>query len=336
MNNFNCSQVLAAGECISAGSMALAMQSLGINSKSINAFQVPITSIMHNGEHIIHSIAVDEINKLLNQDCVPIITGFQAIDEQNNLVVIGRGGSDTTAVALSVALKSKNCYIYTDVNGIYPINPSLCYTSYKKEINTTEMLEVASAGAQVIAVRAARLAKKYDINLYIRSSFENIDGGTLVSEGFNLSNALEKCIVNTITVNKDIALCTISNITKAQWFESISKKVQASGVKVSLLSFQASISFIIDSKDEPQLTSVLNSIDLLDFRFNIVHEYATILMSGTGLTELDTINRIYEVMQDIGAVVYSEVYLETLAIILVDKVKYLEILLKLKEKFKVI
>lgn len=174
------------GEQISVALMAMAFDKLRIPAISLNAFQVRMLTDKIYGDSNLIKIETDRIEKELSQNKIVIVTGFQGIDAENNYTTLGRGGSDTTAVALAAALKADSCEIYTDVEGVYTADPRVVPNAIKlSNISYDEMLEFSNLGASVLHNKSVKLAKENGIKLVVRSSLTEEDGsivGNTVSE----------------------------------------------------------------------------------------------------------------------------------------------------------
>lgn len=180
------------GEQISVSLMAMAFDKLGIPAVSLNAFQVRMLTNENYGDAKITKIETERIEKELNQDKIVIVTGFQGIDKNNNYTTLGRGGSDTTAVAIAAALKADSCEIYTDVDGVYTADPRIVNNAIKLDnITYDEMLEFSNLGAGVLHNKSVEIAKKNNIKLIVRSSM-NEEEGTAVSDYYKKSCNLPK------------------------------------------------------------------------------------------------------------------------------------------------
>lgn len=165
------------GEQMSVALMAMAFSVLGIPAVSLNAFQAKIHTTSDHGNARITNIETDRIREELAQRKIVVVTGFQGINENNDYTTLGRGGSDTTAVALAAALHADACEIFTDVDGVYTADPRKVPTAKKlDEISYDDMLDMALNGAQVLHSRCVELAKKTDIPLVVRSSMNHMEG----------------------------------------------------------------------------------------------------------------------------------------------------------------
>src|SRR5262249_52760593 len=183
--------LLATGEQISIALMAMAIQSLGQPAISFTGAQIGIVTDSYHTKARIKNISTQRINQALDEGKIVIVAGFQGIDENYNITTLGRGGSDTTAVALAAVLKLQTsvgagevgCEIYTDVDGVYTTDPRVVAQARKLDfISYDEMLELASVGAAVMHSRSIEFAKKFDVPIHVRSSFSDADGTWVVPE----------------------------------------------------------------------------------------------------------------------------------------------------------
>ena len=166
--------LLAVGEQITVSLMAMAFYKLGVPAVSLNAFQVKMFTNSNYGDAELTKIETERIRKELSEKKIVIVTGFQGIDENQNYTTLGRGGSDTTAVALAAALKADSCEIYTDVDGVYTADPRIVSDAIKLEnVSYEEMLEFSNLGAGVLHNKCVKIAKENDIKLVVRSSLTN-------------------------------------------------------------------------------------------------------------------------------------------------------------------
>ncbi len=201
--------VVSTGEQVSSGLLALVLNDMGCQAKSLLGFQVPITTDSSYTRARISEIGKKRILKELEEGTIVVVAGFQGIDMDGNITTLGRGGSDTTAVALATALEADLCEVYTDVKGVYTTDPNMCTDARKlKKITYDEMLEMSSLGAKVLQTRSVEFAKKYHVSLMVRSSFSDEDGTLVVME----DKDMEKVIVSGITYNKDEAKISLVRV----------------------------------------------------------------------------------------------------------------------------
>ncbi len=201
--------VVATGEQVSIGLVAMAIQAQGGKATSFLGHQVQIVTDSTFSKARIKRIDAEPIIELLKQKHIVVVAGFQGQDEQGNVTTLGRGGSDTTAVALAAALKADACEIYTDVDGVYTTDPNVCPAARKLDrISYEEMLDLASVGAKVLQIRSVEFAMKYKVPLWVKSSFTD-DPGTLVCEE---DKSMENVVVSGIAYDKNEAKIAISGV----------------------------------------------------------------------------------------------------------------------------
>jgi aspartate kinase len=203
--------MVSTGEQVTIGLTALALMDLGIKAKSYTGAQVRIvTDSAFTKARILH-IDEERIRTDLNAGNVVVVAGFQGVDEQGNITTLGRGGSDTTGVALAAALKADECQIYTDVDGVYTTDPRVEPNARRlKSITFEEMLELASQGSKVLQIRSVEFAGKYKVKLRVLSSFEEEGEGTLIT--FEENDNMEQPIISGIAFNRDEAKITVLGV----------------------------------------------------------------------------------------------------------------------------
>jgi aspartate kinase len=194
--------LVSTGEQVSIALLAMALKSMGCDAKSYLGFQIKIATDSVFGKARITGIESEKIFSDLKNGRIVVVAGFQGIDESDNITTLGRGGSDTTAVAVAAALKADVCEIYTDVDGVYTTDPNICPKARKlPKVSYDEMLEMASLGAKVLQIRSVEFAKKYNVPIHVRSSF-NDNPGTIVCKE---DEEMEKVVVSGVTYNKNEA-----------------------------------------------------------------------------------------------------------------------------------
>ena len=206
--------VVSSGEQITAGLMAVALQELGIEARSWMGWQLPILCSESHGKARIEDIAPEKMLESMGTKKVAVLAGFQGVSKNGRIATLGRGGSDTTAVALAAALKADRCDIYTDVDGVYTTDPRITKKARKiDKISYEEMLEMASLGAKVLQTRSVEMAYKHDMPLQVLSSFDEAIGsempGTLVTREEDI---MEKQVVNGVTYAKNEAKITLFDV----------------------------------------------------------------------------------------------------------------------------
>ncbi len=206
--------IASTGEQVSVGLLALALQNLGLKAKSYTGWQVKIMTDSAFTKARILSIDDANIRRDLANGYVAVVAGFQGIDEHGNITTLGRGGSDTTGVALAAALKADECQIFTDVDGVYTTDPRVVPEARKLEsITFEEMFELASLGSKVLQIRSVEFAGKYKVKLRVLSSFTEFDSndrGTLIT--YEEDNDMEQAIISGIAFNRDEAKLTVTGV----------------------------------------------------------------------------------------------------------------------------
>jgi aspartate kinase len=201
--------LLAAGEQVSTALLTLALKSLGERARSFLGHQVRIETDSAYGRARIKSIDSNRITRALKEGEIVVVAGFQGVDEEDNITTLGRGGSDTSAVAIAAALNAEVCEIYTDVEGVFTTDPNICPTAKKLDrISHEEMIEMASTGAKVLQIRSVELAMKFSVPVHVRSSFSEAPGTWLVEE----DQAMDSVLVSGVTYDKNEAKITILKV----------------------------------------------------------------------------------------------------------------------------
>jgi aspartate kinase len=201
--------LLATGEQTTAAILAMMLKSMGYPSQSLLGHQAEVITDCAFGNARILDIRAGRIKALLQSRKIVVVAGFQGCDTDGNITTLGRGGSDTSAVAIASALNADMCEIYTDVNGIYTADPNICEKARKlNKISYDEMLEMASLGAKVLQIRSVEFAKKYNVPVHVRSSFSEKEGTMVVNEDADM----ERLVVSGVTCNKNEARITLKKV----------------------------------------------------------------------------------------------------------------------------
>jgi aspartate kinase len=206
--------IASTGEQVSIGLLSIALHKLGLKARSYTGFQVPIRTDDAYSKARILAIEEQNVRRDLAAGNVVVVAGFQGIDERGNITTLGRGGSDTTGVALAAALKADECQIYTDVDGVYTTDPRIVPEARRLDTVTfEEMLELASLGSKVLQIRSVEFAGKYKVKLRVLSSFTDVnstDMGTLIT--FEEDENMEQAIISGIAFNSDEAKITVLGV----------------------------------------------------------------------------------------------------------------------------
>ncbi len=217
--------LLSSGEQVTVALFAMAVKDEGMNAVSLLGDQVKISTDNTHTKARIKEINADLIKQHLDNGTIVVVAGFQGVTADGDITTLGRGGSDTTAVALAAALKADQCEIFTDVDGVYTTDPNICSRARKIDrITYDEMLELASLGAKVLDIRSVGLAKRFKVPVHVRSSFTETEGTWVVEE----DDTMESMLVSGVTYNKNEATITISRVpdtpgTAAKLFTPISE-----------------------------------------------------------------------------------------------------------------
>ncbi len=203
--------VASTGEQVTIGLLAMALMELGLKARSYTGAQVRVLTDSAFTKARIVSIDEERLRADIAAGCIPVVAGFQGVDGAGNLTTLGRGGSDTSAVALAAALKAEECQIYTDVDGVYTTDPRIVPEARRlRTITFEEMLEMASLGSKVLQIRSVEFAGKYKVRLRVLSSFEEEGEGTLIT--FEEDETMEQAVISGIAFNRDEAKITVTGV----------------------------------------------------------------------------------------------------------------------------
>ncbi len=201
--------LVSTGEQVTIALLSMCLQSMGYNAKSYLGYQIPMVTDKAHAKARIKSIDDKKIREDLKSGTIIVVAGFQGTDGEGNITTLGRGGSDTSAVAVAAALKADVCEIYTDVDGVYTTDPRMVPSARKIEkISYEEMLEMASLGAKILQIRSVEFAKKYNVVVHVRSSFDDSPGTLVMKE----DHEMETVLVSGIAYNKDEAKISIFGV----------------------------------------------------------------------------------------------------------------------------
>ena len=210
--------VVATGEQVTIGLLALALQQIDVKARSWLSWQIPIRTDNAYGKARIQEIDTTEMARCMAAGEVPIVPGFQGVSSDGRITTLGRGGSDTSAVALAAALKAERCDIYTDVDGVYTSDPRMVEKAHKMDrVTYEEMLEMASLGSKVLQTRSVELAMNHHVRVQVLSSFDaaigsDLPGTLVVDEEEIMAQGLEKSVVSGVAYSKDEAKVTVTRV----------------------------------------------------------------------------------------------------------------------------
>lgn len=281
--------LVSTGEQISVALLAMALLKRGIKGKSYTAYQLGIKTNSSHSRARILDVEVSKITSELNEGVVPVITGFQGMNELGDITTLGRGGSDTTGVALAVALKADECQIYTDVDGVFTTDPRVCNKArLLKEVSFEEMLELSSSGAKVLQLRAVEYASKFNLPLRVLSSFREGEG-TLVQEEKDI---MERPIVSGISSIDSEAKLTIRGVPDVPGVAAkILSPISEAGIEVDVIVQNISadnntdFTFTVDKSDAKKAEDILQntSMTLGGGSIEVDDEIAKISIVGRGM-----------------------------------------------------
>jgi len=231
--------LVSTGEQKTIALVAMAVQALGVPARSFTGAQVRVRTDTAHTRARIQTIDTGPVRDELARGTIVVIAGFQGMDRDGNITTLGRGGSDTSAVAVAAAIEADVCEIYTDVEGVFTSDPSLVPTARKlQRVAYDEMLEMASLGAKVLQIRAVKFAKQYGIPLHVRSAFSDQEGTWVVTE----DDVMEKLVVSGVTYNRDEAKVTIFGLPDTPGVAArIFAEISESGVVVDVIVQNVSI-----------------------------------------------------------------------------------------------
>jgi aspartate kinase len=300
--------LLSSGERVTGALTAMAIQKIGYGSMSFTGRQVGIRTDGSHTKAMIEFIETSRLKVALEEGKIPVVAGFQGINEFEDVTTLGRGGSDTTAVAIAAALKADLCEIYTDVKGVYTADPRIVPDARKMErISYDEMLEMASLGAKVLHGRAVEFAKKYDVPLVVRSSF-NQDPGTLVTKE---DGDMEKIIVTGLAHDKNQARITIMGVPDRPGIAAaVFKSVAASNINIDMIVQNVSsadhatdISFTVSKSDGKRAFDITKNVsDEMGTRgVNMNSEVSKVSIVGVGMqSHFGVAARMFETLSKEG------------------------------------
>jgi aspartate kinase len=281
--------LVSTGEQVTVTLLAIMLNGMGYPAKSFLGFQVRVRTDQAFKKARILDVDTEAIRAELKKGVIVVVAGFQGIDSENNITTLGRGGSDTSAVALAAALKADICDIYTDVDGVYTTDPNICSNARRLDrITYDEMLEMARAGAKVLQPRSVELAKKFNVPVYVKSSFTD-EGGTLVTRE---EKEMEKEVVSGVTYDRDQAKITVIHVpdrpgVAARIFMPLSEK----NILVDMIIQNASIqghtdlTFTVSRKDIREATQIISEVvrDVGAEKLEVDDNVAKVSIIGVGM-----------------------------------------------------
>ncbi len=298
--------LLATGEQVSISLLAMAIQAQGFDVISLTGAQCGIQTTQVHKKARIESIRTERLNMELGNGKIVIVAGFQGINADNDITTLGRGGSDTTAVALAAALDADRCEIYTDVDGVYTADPRKVKTAVKLDaISYDEVLEMASLGAQVLHPRSIELARKYKVPLMVRSSFSDNPGTEIIEV-----NQLEKVSVRGISLDENIAKITIVDVPDQPGVAfTLFSRLASQHVRVDTIIQSAhrdtvnDISFTVNDEDKEQALAITEAYAKEIKAHSVLHDAGVAKLSvvGTGIAgNTDVAAKLFGSLSELG------------------------------------
>jgi len=246
--------LLATGEQTTVSLMAITLSAMGYPAESMLGYQVCVRTSDAYGRARIQEIGKERIQDLLAQNKIVIVAGFQGEDQNGNITTLGRGGSDTSAVAIAAGLNADVCEIFTDVDGVYTADPNVCKKARKiHRISYDEMLNMSSLGAKVLQIRSVEFAKKYQVPIHVRSSFNEEQGTMVVNE----EKDMERVVVSSVTHNKNEARITLSRVPDVP---GVAAKVLRAMADAGII-----VDMIIQNTRQTNLTDITFTVSKTDY-----------------------------------------------------------------------
>ncbi|MBI4515353.1 MAG: aspartate kinase [Deltaproteobacteria bacterium] len=295
--------LLATGEQSAVALLAMALRDLGQPAQSFVGHQIRIETDSAFGRARIQRIDADNLLRVVDEGKVAVVAGFQGVDAADNITTLGRGGSDTTAVAVAAALKADVCEIYTDVDGVYTTDPRICPGARKLErISFDEMLELASLGAKVLQIRSVEFAKRYQVPLHVRSSFSDVAGTWVVPE----DQGMEDVLVSGVTVDRDETKITLIRVPDRPGLAArVFGPLAAANIVVDMIIQNASaegftdLTFTVPRADFQHALSIVNSLAQEIGAAGVAHatEVAKVSIVGLGMrSHAGVAGKMFEVL----------------------------------------
>ena len=282
--------LLSTGEQISASKLAILLNMLGYKAISLTGWQAGIYTNSDYQSSKIINIDATRINKELNQGKIVIVTGFQGVDEKENITTLGRGGSDTTAVAIAAAIKAKHCYIFSDVDGVYTADPRDVKLAHKlNSISYEEMSYISGEGAKVLHDRCVELAEKYNMPIIAACTFNK-------NKGTEITDCMEETVIKSIIKNDNILTIEIDGINNQY---ELLKKLTKNNIKIGKYNFEnGKLSFTINKEKRAKLEKILDK----EKGKTTINSVTKISIVGSGISNhmeiLEVVLKVFEEIKD--------------------------------------
>lgn len=282
--------LVASGEQVSVSLLSMALTKLGTNAQPLLAHQLDIRTDSTHAKARIKSINKQMLLNLTDKNIIPVIAGFQGIGDDESITTLGRGGSDTSAVAIAAALSLPTCEIYTDVPAVYTADPRLVPKAKEmKQVSIDEMMEMASLGSKVLHTRSVELAGKYNIKIHLRSTFEKREGTWIVPEVSLMNSSMENPLVTGITHDDNTTVIKIYPIpSDVSFIADLFKKLAEAGVVVDIISQSHAnrgqrLAFSVSKEDSLQAEKITSSYIPSNCKIEIIKDVSKVSIVGMGM-----------------------------------------------------
>lgn len=286
---------LSSGEMVSASLLSLCLQEIGVNARSILAWQLPIITDLSYSKALVKVVDNSLILECLNNNIIPVIAGFQGVNTENRITTLSRGGSDITATLIAASIKADRCDIYTDVEGVFSADPKIIdYARKIAHIGFEEMLELSSSGAKVVHERSVAIAMKYNIPTRVLSSF-NTSSGTLITCRENIIEETNK--TTSITSNKDLFQLKIQGL-KINFLEICNTLLRKNIGVNFIINEGCTFNCVVNSLDKSKLEMFLNDLQAksLITDFSVNNNISIISVVGYGINNNILISNVVEIL----------------------------------------
>lgn len=276
--------LVASGEQVSIALLTIALGKAGVKAKPYLAYQLGIETDSVFAKARIRSISTAELENTLKAGVVPVIAGFQGVDEDRNITTLGRGGSDTSAVAVAAALRLPACEIYTDVPAVFTADPRLVPRAREiPKLSFEEMMEMASLGSKVLHVRSVEIGAKHGVRLHVRHTFQEREGTWIVPEG----EVMENPVVSAVTHDAQTVVFKLAPIPRdVQFIANLFSVLSDRGVSVDIITqsqLDGSLAFSVTAEDEPLTRTVLEGFKPAGVKVETIDDVAKISTVGVGM-----------------------------------------------------
>ena len=300
--------LLASGEQVSIALLTIALEKRGVKAEPLLAHQVGIKTDGLSSKARIQYVNTEKLLSLVESDCIPVVAGFQGMAEGNKLTTLGRGGSDTTAVALAAALGCEECEIYTDVPAVFSADPRLVPEAREiSRLSFEEMMEMASVGSKVLHFRCVEIAAKYNVKIHLRSTFERRKGTLIQKE----DNMLENPVVSSVTHDPDTVVVKLNPVPEgAEFLSKLFGVLAEKGIVVDIITQSQvengqRLNFSIPSEDLPQTEIILKDLISDQVEIQIIPNMAKISTIGVGMKNHPGVAaRFFRILKEVEADVH--------------------------------